>query len=1276
MSDNCFKKNDLQITGTRVNERLSKALSPAYVLPDERSFADLLVFISNYARLINYYALKGSEQQQYILDGNWEPLIKSDESFNYAGISVTPSSLPNITFYKHVNLYETQSTDSKRRAAYRVLWDILFSLYKEINSFYASMPVHMPLRSEMAAELNNGLKTDFSLAAGAYLNSEVAFPSAFKLQVSTSSADDEYKFEYADDIIKGGFDKIWIVASNPPLEKSWNEYLLIIRSDLSFAEQFFNTSSFASERDRIDYSTLQLKQIFKRAFEAYARIITKANVYLQNSLEKNSSHFAHHGLMLSFLKLFGVLQTDMNDFTRKHIEYYYSRVLKINPAPALPDAVHVVFEPAKNVDTHLIEKNTALNGGKDATGKILLYNSDEEIVINKSKVEQLKTVFLKPYSSAEKDSKVYASPVANSSDGNGSPFTGEDKSWKGFGDVHKDAVTGNETNTADPGFYIASPVLHLTEGARFIKFIFITDEPGIKKIKDLSKPDRIKLFTFSFSGEKQWEPLIFEDTDSTDFNSQLVDFYQNEDIDHHLYFAIEIILLPQCKPIVGYDASICSGNLNTVYPVIKFALNQNLAPDAYESLRDIVISKITINTYVNEITGLSIQNDLGAVDASKPVQPFGPNPKKNSAFYIGHPELEHKLITLISIYPQWLDLNPDLKSYYSYKFPKQINGTTEYTPESYVPGVESNSSFKVKTDFIRNKEWIPNTAPEVSLFETSVGLGFVDVKGNSTLKPALAKPSSYTKGTIPYTTSTQNGFIRLTLSAPADAFGHTLWPKIFAQQTVALTKDADITHNTLPNPPYTPLLQSVKLFYAATQDIDFDAHKPDQGQLFHIMPFGIKEINKEVTLLPKFELQVKKKDNTLEYKDMESALYIGVSNAVLNQNISLLIQVSEGSENISVNTPEVNWNYLSVEGWKNLDKKLLTDSTSGLIKSGIVKFQVPIDINIESTEFPSGYLWLMAAIEPGMDPSETASEGLPRLLAVNTNAVKATFADNGNDPEHLTAALPAGSISKLYISDAAIKQVNQPFPSFGGKKIEEGNIFYNRASERLRHKHRAITIWDYERLVLNEFKEVYMVKCLNHTGYKKDCKTPPEKGIYKENLPGSVLLVPVPYITNLQTGNKFQPALSTAKLDAIKNFLTGVDNNISCNSYLKAIRCQLASLFVENPLYETIEVTCTIKVGQCFDKFFYKAQLAEDLNTFLSPWITGDPGKINFGGKLHISQVIYFIEQLEYIDYIINVTLKHRLGNIELNIIDPSVAVATTSKSVLTSSGLHFIELA
>jgi hypothetical protein len=62
-----------------------------------------------------------------------------------------------------------------------------------------------------------------------------------------------------------------------------------------------------------------------------------------------------------------------------------------------------------------------------------------------------------------------------------------------------------------------------------------------------------------------------------------------------------------------------------------------------------------------------------------------------------------------------------------------------------------------------------------------------------------------------------------------------------------------------------------------------------------------------------------------------------------------------------------------------------------------------------------------------------------------------------------------------------------PYSSFGGRETEDTTEFYQRVSERLRHKERAITIFDYERLVLESFPEVYKVECVNPAGETELC---------------------------------------------------------------------------------------------------------------------------------------------------------------------------------------------
>jgi hypothetical protein len=1270
MSD-CFKKNDLIIPGTRQDARLSKALEPRYVLPDERKVADLLVFISKYAKLIRYYrAFDG--QTSYKSDGDWQPLIVSDEAFNYAGISIVDFTLPNITFYKYLDRYENEDTQPKRFNAYRVWWDVIFSIYRDINAFYTAIPSNFPLQREIATEIQSHLALDMMNAAGRYLNAsdlvtsiQVPVPppvKPFVLYQPTPSTDDDYPFGYSRNILEGtAFEKLWIHESFIQSNADWGAYLTTLNGlnieaafnpAKGFTENFFGDSSMTDDFDRIDYSTLQLKQLFRRAFEAYGRIIVRADEFLQNSLTNNSAHYAHHGLMLAFLKLFGLAQDDMNELTRKHLEYYYDRVLQLKPAPPTPDGVHVILEPAKNTVSHLIKKDTVLNAGKDDIGKLLLYGTTDELVINQAAIAELKTVYLQPeYIGCDKKSKeVFASTSANSEDGNGAPFTTEDLSWKVFGDERsKKETDGILVNSCQLGFYIASPLLHLTEGNRVIALTFHSDLTGLAQVSTLGASDWTSLFRISTTGVKGWDQLIPENS-TVSFNAGS--------------FTLTITLLNQYTPVVGYKEQLHKDSLATIYPAFKFVLDQS-TPEAYAKLENIVISSVDITVTVTDLSNLSLQNELGTLDATKPVQIFGPNPKIGSFFLVGHPEIEHKKLTSYDLKLEWQNFSSTIKAdQYDYFY---WDGSTKITT-SYI-SLTGNSDFKAKIQLLRNKAWQPTSPGDTSFLTTAT----------TTLSPAVSDsealllPPDYSVRILPYTPETQNGFVRIQLSAPSQAFGHSKWAKIFAEQTVRFTANA--TNNSIPNPPYTPVLQSVKLNYTASQTLHFAAKDADKGQYFHLLPFGNKEILTGLYLLPRFDMEVKEDNGGITNNILlESALYIGISKVQINQNISILLQLNEGSEDISIDHSGVDWNYLSKEGWKHVDKHLLADSTLELIRSGIVTIQVPVDYETKATEVTAGLFWIRAGITKG-------SSGFPKGVGVYSNAILSGFKDSNNDPEHLSKALPPNTISKLFDADGNVKKVLQPYASFGGKKQEEGKGYYTRVSERLRHKRRGITIWDYEHIVLQQFPEVYLVKCLSHTGFEADCADDtgdcaPKLQVYKENLPGKVMLVPVPFVTNLKAGNKFQPTFSTSMLEEIKNYIHGYDSGISCNKYYKALHCQLAKLFVNNPAYETISVTCKIKVKTCLDALYYKAKLVEDLYGFLSPWLVGGDSKIRFGGSLHASVVVYFIEQLPYIDYLEDLTFEHRdPNNLLLNTIDPKLAVTTTSRSILTSAEIHHIQL-
>ncbi|HBC05082.1 MAG TPA: phage baseplate protein, partial [Aequorivita sp.] len=216
---------------------------------------------------------------------------------------------------------------------------------------------------------------------------------------------------------------------------------------------------------------------------------------------------------------------------------------------------------------------------------------------------------------------------------------------------------------------------------------------------------------------------------------------------------------------------------------------------------------------------------------------------------------------------------------------------------------------------------------------------------------------------------------------------------------------------------------------------------------------------------------------------------------------------------------KISWSVLSNNSWMELTSDyLLGNTTDNFLKTGIVTITIPREATENNTLLPSGMVWLRAK-------SPKSFDAVCRFINVHAQVITATFVNNGNELSHLNNGLPAETISKLTERDSAIKSVLQPYNSFGGKPEESDESYYRRVSERIRHRDRAISLWDYEHLILEKFPEVYKVKCLNHT---------------KDNdfhAPGNVAIVVIPDIKNNNAFDIFQPRLSTAKRNEIQNYI-------------------------------------------------------------------------------------------------------------------------------------------
>lgn len=358
----------------------------------------------------------------------------------------------------------------------------------------------------------------------------------------------------------------------------------------------------------------------------------------------------------------------------------------------------------------------------------------------------------------------------------------------------------------------------------------------------------------------------------------------------------------------------------------------------------------------------------------------------------------------------------------------------------------------------------------------------------------------------------------------------------------------------------------------------------------------------------------------------EGMLFIGLEKLKSLDTLSLLFQFAEGSAADEDNeTPEIHWSYLTYNEWRPLKgENLISDGTYGFKTTGIIKIEVPQDSTDHNTIITDGLRWFCASVTEHADR-------IPMLVNVVAQAVETQFQDNANDQSHFDTALPAGSISKLAVAVAQVGKVEQPFASFDGKHREIGKEFYTRVSERLRHKARAITPWDYEHLVLDRFPSIYKVKCITHTDPNCLCRQPiPRPSASGESrvtccgpqmAPGHVLIVPIANLKNRNAANPLQPKTSRRTLLEIED-------------YLSKRTSPFVKVHAKNPVYEQVLVFFRVQFVAGADKGYYLKKLNDEIVNYLTPWAFDEDADVSFAQKIYASAVINFIEERSYVDFI------------------------------------------
>lgn len=710
-----------------------------------------------------------------------------------------------------------------------------------------------------------------------------------------------------------------------------------------------------------------------------------------------------------------------------------------------------------------------------------------------------------------------------------------------------------ELPSGDVGFALASPVLLMTEGTRTVNATLILANVDPEKLSDASLNGAFEAF---LTGEKGWlGPYTLSPTLSS--SSAL----------------LFTLIVQDTGAVIAYDVALHGGTYATTAPILKLLLKPNLNI-GYNDFSGVTLTKAEIEVTVSGVTSLALENDTGILDPQKPFLPFSAQPTAGSRFWMGYEEAFSKKLSQIEAKIVWKDVPPSLSTHYTgYGTPLDNNGQS----------VGNNKYFTAAVIFQENGRGIGGGS--VKLFHAS----------DATLEQTF----SFTGGTIASQT------IDAIIFSLEKSFLHSTYRKKHVENLVTYSKEGGTL--LLLNEPYTPVVQTIQLSYNAfSGEVDIESGDLDDNlQFFHLTPFGsMREQgvlrnaltflgNKKVSLLPSF--------------DHEGELLIGFGDLDAGASVNVLFQVAEGSADPDLPQATIVWFVLCGNYWKPLGtREVLLDTTDQLLTSGTLQFIVPTEATRSNTILPADRIWIKGAIQENVT-------AVCQLIEVAANAIEVRFSDNGNDPNHLKTALPAKRIAKMTNKPSAVQTITQPYGSFGGRPIEQERSFRTRVSERLRHKNRCITAWDYERVILEAFPHIHQVKCIPHA---TDGET---DGDWLA--PGQVLIVLIPNLANKNAMDPLQPKVDARTLSQV-------------SAHLERRTGMRVGVKVKNPSYQKIQVDFKVRFHPGYEFNYYSEQLKQKLVAFLSPWAYDASRTLSFGGRVYRSVLLDFVEEVEYVDYV------------------------------------------
>lgn len=466
----------------------------------------------------------------------------------------------------------------------------------------------------------------------------------------------------------------------------------------------------------------------------------------------------------------------------------------------------------------------------------------------------------------------------------------------------------------------------------------------------------------------------------------------------------------------------------TKYPALR------LLTDHPQWAGRLSIDGVEIQVEVTGIRNFTLNNELGEADTAQPFQPFGIQGERGASFLFGCTEMGLKPLLEVRLQGTWKNL-PETEAEFNKLY-------EEYDTHADL--------FSVSVGYRQDGRW-KRCSEKQRLFHFDAD-GNMDKAKISFISDEKESPDEYGDH------CDKEGLFRVTLESPTIGFGMEAYRKRFMEVMMHNSRCKKKELKEIPQEPSEPLLADVELSYFAKAD-----WKDSAIRLSRITGWS----EQEPQAVGPDEIQP-----FLLLAPAEHLLLFAFIRATGERKVRMYIDMALPEERIPFGSPQPGqkvkavWELWDGTGWQTVSSESVKmEETCGLTQSGFIEITLPEKINDNYTD-GQGRLWLRAALTG--DVSACLA-----IRGVWTNCIRVTAVNGDGIP------LPAGTLQELEEIDERIESVTQPLPGFGGGRAETETQYAVRQQMRLHNRHRAVTMKDYEELVLEHFPEVDKAQCVS-----------------------------------------------------------------------------------------------------------------------------------------------------------------------------------------------------